>query len=134
MKLNALLVVFALVVFAPAKDTQHIAVGSKICINVEGSFDNYLITALQKEDVKLAYFDGNDKSCDAATYVLKGMLDDGGTNDKGHHGHNHNSEFTASVRLVKADGTIAWSGTSGKPALAEKTATQLAKEIKKAVR
>ena len=120
--------------FATAKETQHIPAGSSVCVAVDGSFDNYLITALSKEGVNLSYFDGKDKPCDTATYTLKGTLDGGGENDKGRHGHNHNTEFTASVRLVTSDGRVAWSGTSGKPALAEKTAGQLAKEIKRSVR
>jgi hypothetical protein len=121
--------------FATATNTrQYIAAGSTISVEVDGSFDNYLITAMNKEAVNLSYFDGNDKPCAAATYTLKGTLDGGGENQKGHHGHNHNTEFTASVRLVTTDGRIAWSGTSGKPALAEKTAEQLAKEIKRSVR
>ena len=120
---------------ATAKDTrQYFAAHSTICVAVDGSFDNYLITAMSKEGVNLSYFDGKDKPCDAATYTLKGTLDGGGENQKGHHGHNHNTEFTASVRLVAIDGRVAWNGTSGKPALAEKTAQQLAKEIKRSVR
>ncbi|HXW91356.1 MAG TPA: hypothetical protein VEK33_12485 [Terriglobales bacterium] len=134
MKLG-MVVLLALVGSAVAKDTrQYIAAGSNICVAVDGSFDNYLITAMNKEGLDLKYFDGNDKPCDTATYTLKGTLDGGGENEKGHHGHNHNTEFTAAVRLVTADGRIAWSGTSGKPALAEKTAEQLAKEIKRSVR
>jgi hypothetical protein len=128
-------IILMLAAFATAKDTRkYIAAGSTICVAVDGSFDNYLITAMNKEAVNLTYFDGNDKPCEAATYTLKGTLDGGGENEKGHHGHNHNTEFTASVRLVSTDGRIAWSGTSGKPALAEKTAEQLAKEIKRSVR
>ena len=72
-------VILTLIGFATAKDTRrYIAANSTICVAVDGSFDNYLITAMSKEGVKLSYFDGHDKPCDTAAYTLKGTLDGGG--------------------------------------------------------